>query len=726
MLAFPPAQVTGRLFSASWDKTARAWDISTSACIAIFKGHEAALWSVLPIGDSEVRVITASADRTIKLWSGEKCERTYTGHADVVRDLALVGDVGCFLSCSNDSTVRMWQLDGECLRILRVSETFVYGVAVLPSGEWLTCSEDRTIRVWSGLKDECVQSIAHPATVWACAAMPNGDVIAGCADGKAYVWTRVPSRCAGLELQAAFKEEVAAVAMPAQQVEGMVGDLEVAKLATEDALAEPGNREGQHKIVKDKNGTPMLYQWSMAAASWEKIGEVTGSSDGGTLGKRSYGGKEYDYLFDIDINGTMLKLPFNRGDDPWMAAQQWLWNNDIDQGFLDQVAQFIIQNTPGNTPATVAGNVDPFTSSGAYRPGASSVPGGGGLRGNVDPFTSSGAYRPGALPAGVPTCGGSSAPADPWMRGAYTTAQGAAARAAAAIQSTASVTYANFGTAKHDAVLAKLLEFSSTLRDGEAADMALNAGEATAVTELVGALRSGALTDKVAREGLAALSGGNGRPGTLKWPSNLLFPALDVLRLLLLHIPRAPLEVLDPPLIPRLLELLAPGSATAADKAAPLMILRGLANVLANQDVRSLVVPHVGSMLDTLSNYVGSDGSVQARLAACTVLLNACSLLREPTPPPDAEALALQAVSLIAHALGSATQLTLQAEEEALYRLLCATSTVLEAGPGALEAANDLGLDAALSSLSLGTSAAAKVQQKLSDVKASLAKRSKP
>jgi len=47
---------------------------------------------------------------------------------------------------------------------------------------------------------------------------------------------------------------------------------------------------------------------------------VTGSAGASTLGKRSFVGKEYDYLFDIDINGAMLKLPFNRGDDPWMVG----------------------------------------------------------------------------------------------------------------------------------------------------------------------------------------------------------------------------------------------------------------------------------------------------------------------------------------------------------------------------------------------------------------------
>ena len=103
-----------------------------------------------------------------------------------------------------------------------------------------------------------------------------------------------------------------------------------------EALEVDGTKEGQTLIVRDPNSkTPILYQWSMAARKWEKVGEVMGGKDdggsGATLGSRMFEGKEYDYLFDIDINGKYVKLPFNRGDDPWMTAQQWIWKNDIDQ-----------------------------------------------------------------------------------------------------------------------------------------------------------------------------------------------------------------------------------------------------------------------------------------------------------------------------------------------------------------------------------------------------------
>ena len=192
------------LFSGSWDKTAKVWQ--DGQCVRTLKGHEQAVWSVLPLADG--RVLTASADRSIKLWEGEACVQTYTGHEDVVRDLALLPNVG-FVSASNDGTVRAWELGGECLKVLRASELFVYGVLVLESGEWLTCAEDRTVKVWDAGSGECTQSLSHPSTVWGCAALPNGDVVAGCADGNAYVWTRAAERVASPDLCAAFKERAA-------------------------------------------------------------------------------------------------------------------------------------------------------------------------------------------------------------------------------------------------------------------------------------------------------------------------------------------------------------------------------------------------------------------------------------------------------------------------------------------------------------------------------------
>lgn len=47
---------------------------------------------------------SGSADKTIKLWKQHKCLRTYHGHKDAVRTLALLTDIG-FASGSNDRSV---------------------------------------------------------------------------------------------------------------------------------------------------------------------------------------------------------------------------------------------------------------------------------------------------------------------------------------------------------------------------------------------------------------------------------------------------------------------------------------------------------------------------------------------------------------------------------------------------------------------------------------------
>ena len=219
--------------------------------------------------------LSLSTQNSIKRWKAATCVQTYTGHTDVVRSLALVEGIG-FLSASNDGTVRLWEMvSGNCLNVLHASESFLYSVAVLPGGEWLTCSEDRTLKVWqangSGSGGECVQSITHPSSVWACAVLSNGDLAAGCADGNAYVWTRNPSRSASEGEQVQFKETVASVTLPTQQVEASLGALEK-DIKGSDALLEAGTKEGQTLIVREEGSkVPMLYQWSMASSSWEKV-----------------------------------------------------------------------------------------------------------------------------------------------------------------------------------------------------------------------------------------------------------------------------------------------------------------------------------------------------------------------------------------------------------------------------------------------------------------------
>lgn len=68
------------------------------------------------------------------------------------------------------------------------------------------------------------------------------------------------------------------------------------------------------------------------------------------------------FSVDIEEGKPPLKLPYNKNEDPWFAAQRFLEKNEISQLFLDQVANFITENTEGITLGETAPQVsDPFT-----------------------------------------------------------------------------------------------------------------------------------------------------------------------------------------------------------------------------------------------------------------------------------------------------------------------------------------------------------------------------
>lgn len=166
-----------------------------------------------------------------------------------------------------------------------------------------------------------------------------------------------------------------------------------------EALLQKGKEE-QTKMIRHPDGKIICYQWSNG--KWNSLGDVVGAA-GGTQessGKTLYEGKEYDYVFSVDIsdNAPPLKLPYNRGEDPWHAAQKFIHKNELPQVYLDQVANFIITNS-SNVPVletTSSGYQDPFTGSGRYIPGSDS--GFNTNSGNVDPFTGASSYSTQSTP----------------------------------------------------------------------------------------------------------------------------------------------------------------------------------------------------------------------------------------------------------------------------------------------------------------------------------------
>ncbi|KAI8913552.1 WD40-repeat-containing domain protein, partial [Gorgonomyces haynaldii] len=331
------------IISGSWDKTAKVW--RKGQLIHTLSGHTASVWGVLCLNESTF--VTAGADKTIKLWNNGQLKKSIIGHADVVRQLSIFSDVG-FLSSSNDGTIKLWSWDLELVYELHGHTSFVYSTTVLPNGHVVSCGEDRSCRIWSG--PDLVQTITLPCiSVWSVTGLENGDFVCGGSDGLVRVFTEDPTR--------AFENAVASAALPKSQL----GDIDKNKLPGLEALNIVGTRDGQTKMIRVGNAVE-AHQWSDATASWVKIGEVVDAV--GSNRKQLYEGKEYDFVFDVDIQDGVppLKLPYNATDNPYEVAQQFMHRYELPQDYLDQIANFIIKNSEAVTIGQTS-NPDPYTGS---------------------------------------------------------------------------------------------------------------------------------------------------------------------------------------------------------------------------------------------------------------------------------------------------------------------------------------------------------------------------
>nr|CDS30432.1 phospholipase A 2 activating protein [Hymenolepis microstoma] len=391
---------SGVILSGSWDSTARFWDFDS--CLGIIQQPDTTIWSVIFLlshdtHPDEYLVATGSSNSCICIWNIPKSSLTKTsptvfktplktlrGHTDCVRSLALI-DRDRLLSSSNDASIRCWSIElGSCIAEFYGHTSFVYSIAIDPARQFFaSAGEDRSVRVWpipelarSGSQQlECQQTLPLPCqTAWCVTVTLESDIAVGCSDNKIRLFSKNPKTQAALAVIETYEAELAS----SQVAAGSLGEIEKHNLPGVEALAIPGRSEGEVRVIRE-NGSLMCYQWSTSASQWLKVGDVVGSADHNATGtnRTLFEGKEYDYVFSVDLGDNIrpVKLPFNKTEDPWMAAQLFIYKHNLSQDYLDQIAKFIITQAgldkPGTPVVSVGADnslVDPFTGDGRYVP----------------------------------------------------------------------------------------------------------------------------------------------------------------------------------------------------------------------------------------------------------------------------------------------------------------------------------------------------------------------
>ncbi|KFM77622.1 hypothetical protein X975_26927, partial [Stegodyphus mimosarum] len=350
----------GTIVSGSWDKTARVW--SGQQCVLVLDGHQQAVWAT-DMFPTQNLILTGSADHTIRLWRSGTCEKVFTGHEDCVRGLAVISDMK-FLSCSNDCTVRLWQTSGQCLDVFRSHTDYIYGITLLSNGQdFATCGEDQTIKIWKN--GHCVQSLLLASkTLWSVTCLKNGDLAVGSSDGTVYVLGKTPMDSFDiLDTEATMSD------MSVDQMQGVFGGL--SNVPVPDAgnansqLLRQGFYDGEQLLCYDEeSGEIQVFEWNSATAIWKKkksakdgcIGDVAFENidKGFSQMKIKKSQMKKDYEFNVDVEGVMYKLAYNRGENPWTVAQNFVAEHNLLPDHVSQIADYLMKNTAfSETPMPV-------------------------------------------------------------------------------------------------------------------------------------------------------------------------------------------------------------------------------------------------------------------------------------------------------------------------------------------------------------------------------------
>lgn len=182
-----------RIVTASFDKTAKIWDVATGDLLADLKGHTERLIDAEYSANGKM-ILTASFDQLVKIWNAGSAELLYNlqGHTKKIIAAHFSSDNKKVISCSVDGTAKIWDaLTGKLLHDLTGHKAAVVSVFFNPDGtKAVTAGWDSTVRVWdcqSG-KNLAVFRESTDTINFAQFSHDGNYVVTACANGVAHVW----------------------------------------------------------------------------------------------------------------------------------------------------------------------------------------------------------------------------------------------------------------------------------------------------------------------------------------------------------------------------------------------------------------------------------------------------------------------------------------------------------------------------------------------------------
>jgi len=191
-----------RVVSASHDKTLKLWDAETGRELGTLAGHTASVFACAYSPDG-ARVVSASDDLTLKLWDAETGQelRTLEDHAGRVDARAFSPD-GTRVVWASLKWLNIWDAEsGRELLTLTGHTGDVTACAFSPDGARVLSAagglNDHTLKLWDAETGRELRTLTgHTAGVRACAFSPDGaQVVSASYDRTLKLWDAETGEC---------------------------------------------------------------------------------------------------------------------------------------------------------------------------------------------------------------------------------------------------------------------------------------------------------------------------------------------------------------------------------------------------------------------------------------------------------------------------------------------------------------------------------------------------
>jgi len=173
------------------------------------RGHTGPVLCVCIVGDGTDRVVSGSADGSLRVWLVNVGKKQKEGdgtplvsHAGAVTCVCSVPGTSLVVSGGDDGHVRVWDVGANKRLVATMSTTghvgCVRALVALADGRVVSCGDDRTIRVWDvHATRSCVFTLenAHNGAITCVAAMKDpSQIVTGSEDRTLKVWDVVAQR----------------------------------------------------------------------------------------------------------------------------------------------------------------------------------------------------------------------------------------------------------------------------------------------------------------------------------------------------------------------------------------------------------------------------------------------------------------------------------------------------------------------------------------------------